>query len=736
MSQEAKVLVVDDKEANRYSIDRILNPLGIPTYHARSGAEALQEVLQHDFALILLDVVMPELDGYETARLIHGSKRFQHVPIVMITAHDNTKEQYLQAYEAGAMDYICKPVEPIVLINKVKQFIELHQQRLAAQLSQSKEELVSTRMQALLNSAGEGILGVDQSGNISFANPKACELLKIDHVDLLRKCLQDFFYLESDQSSGKETFNISHGRSDIIGLFNQVKDADTHKERWVTALGDAFYVEFSYEIIKDSTGTCSGGVVMFQNVSDRKTIEEKLIRLAHFDPLTKLANRAYFHDALPRAMSRSLRSKNTLALFFIDLDNFKNINDSLGHDAGDVLLQTVGERIVDCIRSGDLTARMGGDEFAIILHDLHSITDVVKVAEKIIGSIHKPIGLLGNNVITSASIGIAVYEDGSMTPDNLMKAADTAMYVAKNGGRNNYQFFNLQMQKKVEEKNRIRTALQQAIENNELSIHYQPKVSITTNDVVGLEALLRWTTSEGVIISPATFIPIAEDSGQVNELGAWVFRQVCQQIKRWSSLASFSNLIVSVNVSACQLKSGDFHLFVKAALDEYGINASNLELELTETAVMDDPVLAVKELQAIHDLGVSISIDDFGTGYSSLSYLKRFPVDVLKIDRCFVKDIGKDQCGEGIIKIIVAIAHTMGIHVIAEGIETKQQLAFLASIGCDHGQGYFFSKAKDKKSTMQMIKNMDACFKSRFDEMREYMLEHNIEYADKAKISI
>jgi len=453
MSLKAKVLVMEDKEANRHSIDRILIPLGITICYARSGAEALQELLQHDFSLILLDVVMPGLESYETTRLIHGDKRFQHVPILMITAHDDNKKLYLQGYEAGAMDYICKPVEAIVLINKVKQFIELHQQRIAAQLSQSKEELVSTRMQALLNSAGEGILGVDQGGNISFANPKACELLQIDHAELLRKSLQDFFCLGTDQSCGNETFNISHGRSDVIGLFSQVKDAYTHKERWVTALGDVFYAEFSYEIIKDSTGTCSGGVVMFQNVSDRKTIEETLIRLAHFDPLTKLANRAYFHDALPRAMSRSLRNENTLALFFIDLDNFKNINDSLGHDAGDVLLQTVGERIVDCIRSGDLTARMGGDEFAIILHDLHSITDVVKVAEKIIGSIHKPIGLFGDNVITSASIGIAVYEDGSMTPDSLMKAADTAMYVAKNGGRNNYKFFNLQMQKKVEEKN-------------------------------------------------------------------------------------------------------------------------------------------------------------------------------------------------------------------------------------------------------------------------------------------
>ncbi len=272
-----------------------------------------------------------------------------------------------------------------------------------------------------------------------------------------------------------------------------------------------------------------------------------------------------------------------------------------------------------------------------------------------------------------------------MALDAFTKAADTAMYAAKTEGRNNYQFFDPEMQRKSEEKNRIQITLREAINNGELSVHYQPKVDISLNKIVGMEALVRWTTQEGVNIPPDLFIPIAEESGQILELGEWVFRKVCWQIQQWQQMENFADLVISVNVSAIQLKAGNFHKIVQAALEEYAIPPQQLELELTETAVMDNPEVTVKELQIIHELGVRISIDDFGTGYSSLNYLKRFPIDALKIDRCFIKDIGDDQYDEEIIKVMVVIAHTMGIEVVAEGIETNQQLAFLVSIGCDLG---------------------------------------------------
>ena len=357
-------------------------------------------------------------------------------------------------------------------------------------------------------------------------------------------------------------------------------------------------------------------------------------------------------------------------------------------------------------------SRIGGDEFAVILHDLHSTTDASHIAEKVIHNIAEPIDLIASKVSTSTSIGIAIYDGDTMALDDFTKAADTAMYVAKNGGRNKYQFFDPDMQKKAEEKNHIQVSLRDAIEGNQLSMHYQPKIDITSQQVVGMEALIRWTTNDGQSIPPDIFIPIAEESGQILELGEWVFKEVCQQIQDWQAISSFKHLAISVNVSALQFKSGNFHKLVKDSLKEFNITPHQLELELTETAIMSNPELTIHELNEIHKLGVKISIDDFGTGYSSLNYLKRFPIDILKIDRCFIKDIGEDKYDEEIIKVMVAIGHTMGIKVVAEGVETQQQLDFLASIGCDLGQGYFFSKPLNSQCSTDLVKNISSDFSS------------------------
>ncbi len=731
MNHENKVLVVDDKEANRFCVESILMPLQLSIHQASSGDEALQKILSHDYAVILLDVEMPGLNGYQTAKLIHDNKRFKSVPIVMVTARENSKEQYLQAYEAGAVDFITKPIEPIILVNKVQQFVQLHHERLEAQRLQLEHRQSAQHIQALLNSAGEGVLGIDLSGGITFANPKASHILKLTQDELLQKNLQSFLHSEhqhpsQSESPEKSQFEASHGRADIAELLNAGDDSTIRKERWCTATGDSFYVEFSCELTRDIYGKRSGGVVMFQNVSERREIEQRLVRLANFDSLTNLANRGYFHDALARAIARSKRNNSTLALLFLDLDHFKNINDTLGHDAGDLLLQTVGERIVDSIREGDLTARLGGDEFAVILHDLNSTTGAVHAAQKIIHAINQPVNLLGSSVTASTSIGIAIFDDNTMACDEFTKAADTAMYEAKQQGRNNFQFFDPEMQKKAQEKTRIQVTLREAISNNELSVHYQPKVDINLHKVVGFEALLRWTNQDGDSISPAVFIPIAEECGLILELGEWVFKQVCGQIQQWQGKENFADLVVSVNVSAIQLKAGNFHKLVKASLQEFSISANQLELELTETAVMDNPELTALELKLIHDLGVRISIDDFGTGYSSLNYLKRFPIDALKIDRCFIKDIGDDHYDEEIIKVMVVIAHTMGIHVVAEGIETKEQLAFLVSIGCDLGQGFFFSKAIDVSTTLKLIDNIHNVLDSCIDELDYYLKDKSI----------
>jgi len=619
-----KLLIVDDLKLNRMVIEALLDFMDIEIHHACSGRDALSKILEHDYAVILMDVNMPELDGYETTRLILDMDRFSEIPIIIITANDNTKSNYIKAYQAGAVDYVTKPVEPIVLISKVRQFVKMYEQRRAIEISEQNHEKVSSRMQGLLNAAAEGIIGIDNKGLITFANPKAGNLL--EEACLVGRWMQDFFTSENELHTNIIYAEHKH-QGNIIETLQKEYTVREDTQQWCTAAAKLFHVEYSCEIIRNLSDVIEGAVITFQDVTERKEIEHKLIRLANYDPLTNLANRAYFHDSLVRGIARTKRNKGKLAVFFLDLDHFKNINDNLGHDAGDLLLRVVGERLTAGIRAGDIAARIGGDEFAIILHDVDSIHHVIKVADKIIKLVHKPVELGGMSITTSTSIGIALYEK-SMSVVDLVKAADIAMYAAKNKGRNNYQFFETEMQKKAAEKSKIQSELTEAIVDGVLSVYYQPKVSIVLDKVIGMEALVRWETSEGNFISPDLFIPLAEESGQIHELGEYILRKVCRQIKQWNEIPGFEGITISVNVSALQLKAGNFHHLVKSILLEYEIEPSQLELELTETAVMSDADLAERELQLIHDLGVHISIDDFGTGYSSLSYLKKFPIDL------------------------------------------------------------------------------------------------------------
>lgn len=720
--QESNVLIVCDQQTISSGYGQLLLPLNITAYHACTASDILRQILQHHFSLILLDNDLKDHDSYETAALIHGNNQFEDIPIVILADAHDPEHHSSRLSNCRAVHYIPKPIAADVFVNTIQALIESHHKQTAPEPADSEQQ-TAAKMQALLNSAGEGILGIDLGGQISFANPKACELLKVNHKKLLTMNLQDFLYTESDPIFDACT-NLHErkrcSQADIVSLLNVSESTTADKERWVTATGKPFYVEYSCECTTDKQGHRDGGVVMFQNVSERRANEENLVRLANFDPLTNLANRAYFHDALSRAIARSKRTRNSLALLFLDLDHFKHINDNLGHDAGDILLQEVSKKITQCIRAGDLAARIGGDEFAVILHDVYSITAVSNIAKKIITSIQQPIDIHGNTVGTSTSIGIAVYDDFSIVKDEFVKAADTAMYAAKKQGRSCFRFFESEMQERAEERARIQITLNEAIHNNELSIYYQPKISLKDKRVVGMEALLRWKNDKGQQIPPDVFIPIAEESGQIQCLGTWVLTSVCQQISRWSHLPGFEELAVSINVSALQFKNNDFFQTLKSVLREYSFKPKHLELELTETAIMSDPDMASRQLQAIHDLGIQISIDDFGTGYSSLNHLKRLPIDVLKIDQCFIQEIGDDHNDEDIIKIVVAIAHTMGVEVIAEGVDNPQQLEFLASVGCDLVQGFLFSKPLSCEATTKIIKRMANTSLPRFDGTCHY----------------
>ncbi len=428
-----------------------------------------------------------------------------------------------------------------------------------------------------------------------------------------------------------------------------------------------------------------------REVQEIKRGQQHLYQLAHFDTLTGLPNRELAYDRIHQALANSRRKRTKLAILFADLDNFKHINDSLGHSAGDELLKAVALRLTQCIRESDTVARLGGDEFLILLPDIELVENIITVAKKIKDTL-QPIFKINNmEIFVTISIGISVYPDDSMNIEELLRDADTAMYHAKNNGRNNFQFFTTQMNEVVQKQLRLTSLLSQALERNQFLLHYQPQVDVISGKMLGVEALIRWQSNELGPISPAEFIPAAESSGLIIAIGDWVLMSACTQGKQWLD-EGLHELRMAVNMSSVQFQQPHFPARLKQILSTTGFPATLLELEITENIMMSDKNAIIAILDELKALNVKISIDDFGTGYSSLSYLKRLPIDQVKIDQSFVRDIASDPNDAAIITAIIAMTYGLNLDVIAEGVETQAQLDFLISKQCYKAQGYYFSK--------------------------------------------
>jgi diguanylate cyclase (GGDEF)-like protein len=431
-------------------------------------------------------------------------------------------------------------------------------------------------------------------------------------------------------------------------------------------------------------------------VLERRRAEARLEHLAHHDPLTGLPNRLQFAEHLQRSVSKAERSRHQLAVLFIDLDRFKEVNDTLGHAVGDELLMEVARRLTGQLRGGDLLARLGGDEFVCILEDLQAPQDASRVAAKLLARLAQPFSIRDHDLGISASIGISLYPADGVNADNLLRAADTAMYQAKKHGRNAYHFYTPEMTQYAQERAELERLLRHAIENNELEVHYQIKMAVADGiRPSGVEALARWNSPTLGSVSPVRFIPIAEENGFIVVLGEWVLRAACRQMAAWRA-SGVDVPRISVNLSVRQLERADILEVVRSALDESGLPPDALELEITESVIMnvDDAISVLKRLR---QLGVQLAVDDFGTGYSSLAYLKLLPINTLKIDRSFVIGIGDNLGDESIIQAIIGMAQNLGLSTVAEGVETEQQLAFLRDAGCDEIQGYFFGKPQPSK---------------------------------------
>ncbi|MDA1301436.1 MAG: EAL domain-containing protein [Proteobacteria bacterium] len=559
-----------------------------------------------------------------------------------------------------------------------------------AERSRQELEISNARFQVLLESTGEGVLGLDMEGIITFANPRACQLLEIDYQELIGSDVQRFMVPADAASESDKVVSIREQK--VLTLLDLPAKATYDPGRWQTATGEPFIIEYSAEATINKSGERTGAVLLFLNITQQRENEERVEYLANFDELTGLANRTNFTGVLKSAIRRNVRGQRYIGILIIDTDHFTVINEKLGQKVGDEMLRMLAERLKNLVRPGDMVARLHGDQFAIMLVDMDHAENAAIVAEKINREASEPISLDdGAPVTTSVSIGIAVTGSDDRDSDELISAAISALEIAKAHGRNTYRFFQPEMQKKAEEKKRVQMMLRSAIDNGEFHMMYQPIISLRDQKIATAEALIRWHPADADPIRPDIFIPIAEESGQIGNIGDWVLGSVAAQIKAWQEkLGVYPS--VAINVSSKQLRSHEFRERFQDLIRHHNLPMGGVELELTETGVMEDPTTTLDELVKLHDLGVSISIDDFGTGYSSLDYLRRLPLDILKIDQSFTFGIGESEHDEEIVRVMIRMAHAMGLKVICEGVETKEHLQFLKAHDCDYVQGYYFSK--------------------------------------------
>ncbi|MBF0320311.1 MAG: EAL domain-containing protein [Nitrospirae bacterium] len=534
---------------------------------------------------------------------------------------------------------------------------------------------------AILDIVGALVLILDRDSRIVCFNRMCEKVSGYEFTEIKGKCIWDFLIREEDIDSVKVNFERI-----LKGDFPA-----EYENFWISRNGSERLIAWSNTAMLNDNSEVTHVIATGLDITERKLTEQRLQYLAHFDSLTDLPNRTLFYDRLSHVLGHSRRYNQMFALLFLDLDGFKFVNDSLGHDMGDLLIKMAAGRLPKCVRESDTVAHVGGDEFVIILPLLEKAREAAVVAEKIMEAFLTPFYLDTHECFVTLSIGISVYPSDGDDIDTLLKNSDIAMYQAKDKGRNTYQFYNSDMNTRALRRLKLENNLRKALEKNEFILHYQPKIDLNTWSVYGVEALIRWINPQYGMISPVEFIPLAEETGLIIAIGEWVLRTACAQAKHWQDIGH-KGLLMSVNLSARQFKSQNLVLLIENILKETGLSPEFLELELTESVVMDDAEAAIKILRDIKTMGVHVAIDDFGMGYSSLSYLKRFPIDRLKIDKSFVRDITTDPDDEAIATAIIAMSHSLKLKVIAEGVETNGQLEFLRALDCDEAQGYLFSR--------------------------------------------
>ncbi|MDA8415063.1 MAG: EAL domain-containing protein [Desulfobacteraceae bacterium] len=576
------------------------------------------------------------------------------------------------------------------------------------ELNNSLEQRVEARTQELQRSYEFSRTVLD-----SVIDPISIIDIESFNIVAANKVFLEEVGLTEQEVIGKTCYEITHHRTkpceaphDICPLTDCLQSGDhaTAEHTHFMPNGDARTVEVLTSPIRNAGGKIIQAVHIQRDITERRQSEEKIRSLAFYDTLTGLPNRSFHRELLIRAIAHAKRNSKTMATMFLDLDGFKKINDSLGHDMGDELLRLTAERLLSCLRGSDgiarvneensansVVSRLGGDEFIILLNEIAHDTDASLVARRLLKAFEQPFSLNGNDVHITASIGISLYPADGETSEELLKCADIAMYHTKAHGKNNFHFFSSAMNREAVKRLSLENDLRLALEKGEFLLHYQPKIFATDRRISGMEALIRWQHPRSGMIPPLDFIPIAEETGLIDLIGQWVLREACTQNKKWQD-SGIVRIPVAVNLSLHQIKNRNIVNTIKEILEETGLEPGFLELEITESIAMHNPLTTITILKELQDMGVRISIDDFGTGYSSLAYLRQLPLDTLKIDRSFVNAITTKPDDAVIVRTIIAMAHSLNLSVVAEGVETEEQYAFLQSFNCDEIQGYLFSR--------------------------------------------
>ncbi len=681
----ASILIVDDEVHNRKLLELLLQPEGYITRCAANGAEALASVAAQAPDLILLDVMMPGMDGHEVASRLKANPDTLHIPIIMVTALTDRAAQ-LAGLEAGAEEFLSKPVDRAELWLRVRNLLRLKAfndflQNNSWILEQQVQRRTSDlqRFRSAMDATADAILLVSRASmRYVEVNAAACQMLGYTR--------DEFFQLSPAVLN-------DHSSEQLEGIYDAVIFGEGGGQPSETQLRrrDGSFVQVEIQRQAQRSGTEWIIVAIVRDITERKEAEKRLHHMAHYDALTGLPNRMLFYETLRKTVSVAIDSGAAVAVFLIDLDHFKSVNDNLGPAVGDELLSQFSTRLVQCVRVRDTVGRLGGDQFGLVLLMQDGEQGASLVANGIREALRVPFEVKGHELVVTVSIGISVCPVDASNPDILVKFADTAMYGAKQAGRNTFRFFTAQMNTDVVVRMDLEAALRRAMENEEFVLYYQPKVQISSGRITGLEALLRWQRPGHGLVSPQEFIPVLEESDLIVRVGRWVIATACQQIAQWMH-SPVGAMQVSVNVSGRQFVDGDLEAEVIQALSESGIPADLLELELTESSLMANTQRTIATLQNLKNRGVQISIDDFGTGYSSLAYLRRFPIDKLKIDIAFIRDVTTNPDDAAIALAIISMAHSLKLDVIAEGVETEAQLSYLRRNRCDQIQGFFFSR--------------------------------------------